>query len=99
MKKIIYAITKIGKKEDAKITGIGYITDEDIITARVNKQNKPYIKVFEDAVKYCHAIPNTTDQYAGGYSEIVELDLPDDKGRNTHRELQIAYWIWYKLVD
>ena len=37
MKKVIYSITKLGKIENTKITGIGYITDEDLITANVSK--------------------------------------------------------------
>ena len=33
MKKVVYSITKLGKVENTKITGVGYITDEDLITA------------------------------------------------------------------
>lgn len=43
MKKVIYSITKLGKSENTKVTGIGYITDEDLITANVSKTGKPYI--------------------------------------------------------
>lgn len=99
MKKIIYAITKIGKKENTKISGIGYITDEDIITACVSKQNKPYVRVFEDAIKYCYPVSNTTNEFKGAYSEIVEMELTDDKERKTLREVEVDYLIWYKLVD
>ena len=31
MKKVIYSITKLGKVENTKITGVGYITDEELI--------------------------------------------------------------------
>ena len=44
MKKVIYSITKLGKVENTKITGIGYITDEDLITANVSKTGKPYMR-------------------------------------------------------
>ena len=40
MKKVIYSITKLGKIENTKVTGIGYITDEDLITAYVSKTGK-----------------------------------------------------------
>ena len=43
MKKVIYSITKLGKIENTKVTGIGYITDEDLITANVSKTGKPYM--------------------------------------------------------
>lgn len=95
MKKIIYAISKVGKNELNKASGIGYITDEDIITACVTKQGKPYIRVFENAVKSCHRIANTENEYKGIYYEIVEV--PKDDG--TSREIEIDYLIWYKLVD
>ena len=52
MKKVIYSITKLGKIENTKITGIGYITDEDLITANVSKTGKPYIRIFP-CVKNC----------------------------------------------
>jgi|GEM_PF-4920133 len=42
MKKVIYSITKLGKIENTKITGIGYITDDDLITANVSKPGRPY---------------------------------------------------------
>ena len=48
MKKVIYSITKLGKVENTKVTGIGYITDEDLITANVSKTGKPYITVLEE---------------------------------------------------
>ncbi len=36
MKKVIYSITKLGKTENTKFTGVGYITDEELITANVS---------------------------------------------------------------
>ena len=42
MKKVIYSITKLGKIENTKVTGVGYITDEDLITANVSKTCYPY---------------------------------------------------------
>lgn len=99
MKKIVYAITQIGKKENIKKTGVGYITDEDIIIACVSKQNKPYVRVFENAIKDCHLIIGTQNEYKGAYSEIKNVQLIDDRGRTDTRELEIDYWIWYKLAD
>ncbi len=45
MKKVIYSITKLGKVENTKVTGIGYITDEDLITANVSKTGKPSVQI------------------------------------------------------
>lgn len=99
MKKIVYAITQIGKKENFKMSGIGYITDEDIVIACVSKQNKPYVRVFENAVKDCYLVRGSKDEYKGAYSEIKEVPLTDDKGNVTDREIEVNYWIWYKLAD
>lgn len=99
MKKIIYAITKIGKKENTKISGIGYITDEDIITACVSAKGKAYVKVFEDAIKYCYQVLNTKNEFKGAYSEIAKVTLTDEQERKTVREVEVDYLIWYKLVD
>ena len=41
MKKVVFSVTKLGKAEQ-KISGIGYVTDEDLITACMGKNGKPY---------------------------------------------------------
>lgn len=64
MKKVVYSITKLGKVENTKITGVGYITDEDLITANISKIGKPYIRIYS-CVKNCHPIPNSTDEFKG----------------------------------
>ncbi len=88
MKKVIYSITKLGKTENTKFTGVGYITDEELITANVSKNGKPYIRVFE-CIKDCHPVINATDEYKGAYYEIVEYD---------GRDIEVNYYIWYKLA-
>ena len=53
MKKVIFSVTKLGKVENTKVTGVGYITDEDLITANIGKSGKPYIRIYS-CVKDCH---------------------------------------------
>ncbi len=89
MKKVIYSITKLGKTENTKFTGVGYITDEELITANVSKNGKPYIRVFE-CIKDCHPVINTKDEYKGAYYEIVEYD---------GRDIEVNYYVWYKLAE
>ena len=31
MKKVVYSVTKVGRNENTKMTGLGYITDKDLI--------------------------------------------------------------------
>ena len=88
MKKVIYSITKLGKIENTKVTGVGYITDEDLITANVSKTGKPYIRIFS-CVKNCHPVMNSTDEFKGAYYEIVEYN---------ERDIEVNYYIWFKLA-
>ena len=88
MKKVIYSITKIGKTENTKTTGVGYITDTELITANIAKSGKAYIRVY-DCVKYCQRIGEAGDEYRGLYSELVEYE---------GRDIEIAYYIWYKVT-
>lgn len=88
MKKVIFSVAKLGKVENTKVTGVGYITDEDLITANISKSGKPCIRVYS-CVKNCHPITNSTDEFKGAYYEIVEYD---------GRDIEVNYYIWYKLA-
>ena len=55
MKKVLYTVTKVGK-ETTKVSGLGYITDKDLITAQISKNGNAYIRVYEDCVTDCHKI-------------------------------------------
>ena len=46
MKKVVYNITRYRQHELIKISGLGYITDTDLIIACTSKEGKPYIRVF-----------------------------------------------------
>ena len=48
MKKVVYSVVKNLKNEQIKLTGVGYITDTDLLTVATSKDNKPYIRVYED---------------------------------------------------
>ena len=88
MKKIVYSISKPNKLDDGRLTGVGCITDENLIIAAISKNGKPYIRVFEDCLKDCHPIPYKPDEYKGEYYEIFEID---------GKEIQVDYSIWYKI--
>ena len=54
MKKVVYSISKLNKFGSTKMTGVGFITDSDLIIACVSQKGNPYSRVFEDCVKNCH---------------------------------------------
>ena len=104
MKKVVYTVTKVGRTENTKMSGLGYVTENDLIIACISKNQKPYIRVFEGAVKDCHKVINTTNEYKGAYYEVkeVEFETKDSSGQSTgfeKREIEMNYYIWYKELD
>ena len=104
MKKVVYTVTKESRNGNKSMSGLGYITDKDLITACLSKKGKPYIRVFENCVKDCHRVINTTNEYKGSYYEIkeVEFETTNSTGQSTGyetREIEVYYNIWYKELD
>ena len=104
MKKVVYSVTKVGRNENTKMTGLGYVTDKDLIIACISKNQKPYIRVFEDCVQSCHKVINTTNEYKGAYYEVkeIEFETKNSAGQSTgfeKREIEMNYYIWYKELD
>lgn len=84
MKKVIYSITKLGKVENTKITGVGYVTEEELVIAKVSKNTgKPYIRTF-NCIKDCHPVIGATNEFKGTYYEILEYD---------GRDIEVNYYI------
>ena len=104
MKKVVYTVTKVGRTENTKMSGLGYVTENDLIIACISKNQKPYIRVFEGAVKDCHKVINTPNEYKGAYYEVkeVEFETKNSSGQSTgfeKREIEMNYYIWYKELD
>ena len=95
MKKVVFSVTKLGRTKQ-KFSGIGYVTDEDLITACIGKNGKPYIRVFEDCLKDC--FPVKDDEYNGEYYEIREVEVETKYGSKETKEIEIYYSIWFKFV-
>ena len=87
MKKVLYTVTRVGK-ENTKVSGVGCITDTDLVTAQISKNGKPYIRVYADCLKYCHKVSD--NEYKGAFWELVEIE---------DRPIELNYYIYYKIVD
>ena len=83
MKKVVYSVTRDGKNELTKMTGIGYITDRDLIIACVGKNGKPYIRVFEDCLKEIRPIHTRPNEYKGYYTEYREVEFEKNGSYET----------------
>lgn len=99
MKKVIYSVKKLGKFEVNQISGIGYITQTDLITSGIGKNGKSYVRIFEDSLRYCHQVLNRPNEYKGIVYEIHEILVETKNGSTEYREITFEYEIWYKLVD
>ena len=46
MQKVVYSVSKLNRFGNTKMTGVGFITDSDLIIACVSKKGNAYIRVF-----------------------------------------------------
>lgn len=89
MKKAFYSLTNLTRGSE-KITGIGYVADNQLITAQYSsKKQKPYLKVW-DCIKYCKNYNEEEQIYSGFYTEYVEYQ---------DKTIEIDYKVWIKVID
>lgn len=103
MQKVVYSVSKLNRFGNTKMTGVGFITDSDLITACVSKKGNAYIHIFEDCVKNCHAVSGRDGEFKGAHYEIreVEFETKNPSGESTGydtREIEVEYSVWYKIV-
>ena len=98
MKKVIYSVTKYGRNE-TKVSGIGYVTDEDLVIAAISKSGKPYVRIFEDCIKRCYKVQGKNDEFKGNITEIIEVELETKNNNYDTREIEVEYGIWFKYTD
>ena len=97
MKKVVYSVSKNNRYGGNKLTGLGFITESDLVIACVSKKGNAYIRVFEDCVKNCHHVTGRENEYKGAHYEIREVEVEKNGSYDT-REIEIEYSVWYKLV-
>ena len=73
MKKVVYSVSRNNRFGSNKLTGVGFITDADLIIACVSKKGNAYSRVFEDCVKNCHAIQGRDGEFKGNRSRVFHL--------------------------
>ena len=91
MKKVVYSVSRNNRFGSNKLTGVGFITDADLIIACVSKKGNAYIR-------------GRDGEFKGAHYEIreVEFEKKNSSGESTGyetREIEVEYYIWYKLVD
>ena len=63
MKKVVYSVSRTNRYGSTKMTGLGFVTESDLIIACNGKSGKAYIRVFKECVMNCHAVPNRPDEF------------------------------------
>ena len=97
MKKVVYSVTRVGKFENSKMTGFGFINETDLIALYKGKDGKRHRRVYEDCLRTCYKT-NKPNEYKGSFYEIRECEFEKNASYET-REIEVNYYIWYKLVD
>ena len=102
MKKVVYSVQRVGRFEIPKMTGLGYVVDDDLVIAATSQKGKPYIRVFEGAVSYCHKVVGKDNEFKGYFTEYKEVEV--EKNTNGYVSLETIeveneYKIWYKFAD
>ena len=102
MKKVVYSVQKLGKMENPKMTGLGYLADKDLVIACISQKGKPYIRVFEGVTEYCHKVVGKDNEFKGYFTEYKEVEV--EKDTNGYKsietiEVENEYKIWYKFAD
>lgn len=102
MKKVVYSVRKLGKMESPKVTGLGYLTDKDLVIACISQKGKPYVRVFEDIREYCRPQYGKDGEFQGEYVENREIEVEKETGGYKSYEkidIEVTYKIWFKYAD
>ena len=91
MKKVVYSVTRYRKDDIDKISGLGYITDTDLVIACMSRADKPYIRVFDGCVKHCQPISDKPGEFKGLHYEIREVQLDTGKDNYETCEIELNY--------
>lgn len=100
MKKVVFSITNVRSKSDKKLSGLGYLTEGNLLCPCISKNNKPYIRIFEDVEKACHPVANRQDEFKG-YITMYFTEVPvyrEKDGSYDMLDLEVEYQVWYKFV-
>ena len=102
MKKIVYSISRVGRFDTPKMSGLGYVVEGNLLISAISQKGKPYIKVFEGAVEYCHKVVGKETEFKGNFTEYKEVEI--EKKTNEYVSLETIeveneYKIWYKYAD
>lgn len=63
MKKVVFSITNVRSKSGKKLSGFGYLAEGNLLCPCISKNNKPFIRIFEDVEKHCRPVNGKKDEF------------------------------------
>ena len=102
MKKVVYSVQRVGRFDTPKMSGLGYIVEDNLLISAISQKGKPYIRVFEGVTEYCRKVVGKDDEFKGYFTEYKEVEV--EKNNNGYKsietiEVENEYKIWYKYAD
>ena len=99
MQKVVYSVDKVNS--DKKMKGVGYLVEGNLLIPSLSGKGNPYIRVFEDVTKQCHASVTKPDEYKGyvtlAYENVNIFNKEKDR-YETPDYVETTYYVWFKLV-
>ena len=102
MKKVVYSVQRVGRFEVPKMSGLGYIVEDNLLISAISQKGKPYIRVFEGIRDYCHPQYGRDGEFKGEYTEYREIEVEKESNGYTSLEkidIEVTYKIWFKYAD
>lgn len=89
-KKVKFSLTKFTKKGSFRFVGFGEIDAENLYTKS---------KIYEDCIRYCHKVFNTTNEFKGSFNEFEEIEFENEKHQIINLEIENCYSLWFRILN
>lgn len=89
-KKVKFSLTKFTKKGSFRFVGYGEIDNENLYTKS---------KTYEDCIRYCHKMLNSTNEFKGSFTQFEEIEFENEKGQIVNLEVENCYGLWFRILN
>ena len=89
-KKVKFSLTRFTKKGSFRFVGYGEIDNENLYTKS---------KTYEDCIRYCHKMLNSTNEFKGSFTQFEEIEFENEKGQIVNLEVENCYSLWFRILN
>ena len=79
MKKVVYSVSKQNRSGSTKMTGLGFITENDLIIACTSKSGKAYMHGFDYNIFFDGTALQRAQAISGGVNFVLDVGAPKRK--------------------